>query len=59
MRQWMTSVREWRHVHMFKRAGRGHDAAGFEGTVAGQCAVICPACPHLGVNLSDDEAASS
>ncbi|KAF8814361.1 hypothetical protein BYT27DRAFT_7219865 [Phlegmacium glaucopus] len=44
-------VREWRHVRLMKRMGRGHDAAGVRGTKEGQCAVLCPACPIPGVNL--------
>lgn len=44
-------VREWRHVKMAKRAGRGHCAGGIEGTPPGGLAVQCPACPIPGVNL--------
>lgn len=47
-------VREWRHLHLLKRAGRGHDLAGLEATALGSCAVLCPACPHPGINLPDD-----
>lgn len=36
---------------MLKRAGRGHDSAGVDNTVAGELAVDCPACPHPGKNL--------
>ncbi|KAG1720604.1 uncharacterized protein EDB91DRAFT_1240394 [Suillus paluster] len=50
----MQMVREWRHLKMLKRAGRGYDPAGVEGTVSGECAVICPACPQPGKNLSDN-----
>lgn len=34
---------------MLKRAGRGHD--GISATKMGECAVLCPACPHPGINL--------
>ncbi|KAG2745146.1 hypothetical protein P692DRAFT_20742764, partial [Suillus brevipes Sb2] len=47
-------VREWRHLKMLKRAGRGHDSTGVEGTREGECAVVCPACPQPGKNLPDD-----
>ncbi|KAF9471168.1 hypothetical protein BDN70DRAFT_939144 [Pholiota conissans] len=47
----MRMIREWRHVRMLKRAGRGHDIAGVKGTKLGECAVICPACPMPGINL--------
>ncbi|KII84055.1 hypothetical protein PLICRDRAFT_671736 [Plicaturopsis crispa FD-325 SS-3] len=47
-------VREWRHLKMVKRGGRGHDESGVEGTRAGELAVVCPACPDPAVNLPDD-----
>jgi len=36
---------------MLKRAGRGHHVSGAAGTRPGECAVLCPACPHSGRNL--------
>jgi hypothetical protein len=50
-RQFLYGIRIWRHLKALKRAGRGHDPAGVAATVAGQCAVECPACPHPGKNL--------
>ncbi|KAJ7592036.1 hypothetical protein C8J56DRAFT_781105 [Mycena floridula] len=49
-------VREWRHLHMVKRSGCGHDPAGVDVASArpGALAVKCPACPHPGVNLPDN-----
>ncbi|KAF9555177.1 hypothetical protein CPC08DRAFT_737454 [Agrocybe pediades] len=41
-------VREYRHLKMLKRAGRGHFPAGSLGTEPGECAVLCPACPCKG-----------
>ena len=49
--QFLLAIRIWRHLKMLKRAGRGHDPAGVEATLAGECAVECPACPHPGRNL--------
>lgn len=46
-------VREWRHVVMAKRAGRGHDPGGIVTTEPGGLAVMCRACPQPGVNLPD------
>ncbi|KAJ7821058.1 hypothetical protein B0H13DRAFT_1920967 [Mycena leptocephala] len=46
-------AREYRHLLMLKRAGRGHDATGIWGTAAGELAVSCPACPRPGVNLPE------
>ncbi|KAH7905933.1 hypothetical protein BJ138DRAFT_1017003 [Hygrophoropsis aurantiaca] len=46
----MRMVREWRHLKSLKRTGRGHDPQGIEATKAGQCTVICPACPQPGIN---------
>jgi hypothetical protein len=39
---------------MLKRAGRGHAAEGIAGTKAGECALLCPACPQPGKNLPRD-----
>lgn len=50
----MRMVREWRHLKMLKRTGRGHDPAGLEMTQEGECATLCPACPHPGKNLPKD-----
>ncbi|KAJ8703478.1 hypothetical protein PTI98_002100 [Pleurotus ostreatus] len=50
----MRIVRQWRHIRTMKRFGRGHDPSGIEGTSEGECAVLCPACPHPGKNLPSD-----
>ncbi|KIJ10047.1 hypothetical protein PAXINDRAFT_27756, partial [Paxillus involutus ATCC 200175] len=42
---------QWRHLKMVKRAGRGHEPHGLGATAEGECAVLCPACPHPGKNL--------
>ncbi|KAK6985154.1 CxC2 domain-containing protein [Favolaschia claudopus] len=47
-------TRQWRHLRMLKRAGRGHDAAGVKSTKPGECALLCPACPQPGKNLPAD-----
>jgi len=47
----MVVVREWRHIKMTKRAGRGHDATAISGTAQGELAIPCRACPRPGVNL--------
>ncbi|KAH9482438.1 hypothetical protein JR316_0004538 [Psilocybe cubensis] len=47
-------IREWRHVRLLKRMGRGHSETGVNGTKEGECAVLCPACPHPGINLPDN-----
>ncbi|KAJ7174245.1 hypothetical protein B0H12DRAFT_1246897 [Mycena haematopus] len=44
-------TREWRHIRMLKRAGRGHDPNGIANTKLGECALACPACPQPGKNL--------
>lgn len=44
--------REWRHLKMMKRSGRGHDPhGGVAETSQGECAVLCPACPQPGKNM--------
>ena len=45
------AFRLWRNLIAFKRAGRGHDPLGINGTLAGGLVVECPACPHPGRNL--------
>ncbi|KAF7968772.1 hypothetical protein HWV62_29344 [Athelia sp. TMB] len=52
----MRIVREWRHIKLLKRAGRGHQPEGPGPDTArqGDCAVVCPACPHPGRNLPED-----
>ncbi|GJF00552.1 CxC2 domain-containing protein [Phanerochaete sordida] len=47
-------VRQWKHLKMLKRAGRGQDPTGISGTKEGELVVECPACPHPGINLPDD-----
>ncbi|KAJ6538601.1 hypothetical protein B0H10DRAFT_1856886, partial [Mycena sp. CBHHK59/15] len=44
-------TREWNHLEMLKRAGRCHHPEGAAGTQPGECALLCPACPHPGKNL--------
>ncbi|KZV70919.1 hypothetical protein PENSPDRAFT_578685 [Peniophora sp. CONT] len=41
---------QYRHLLALKRGGRGHDQEGIEKTAFGELAVICPACPHDGIN---------
>jgi len=47
-------TQEFAHLQMLKRAGRGHDPSGAKGTKPGECAVLCPACPHPGINIPDN-----
>jgi hypothetical protein len=46
-------VRQYRHLLMLKRAGRGHDPAGVWGTAPGELALKCPVCPDPKVNLPE------
>lgn len=50
----MRIVREWHHVRLMKRSGRGHTPLGISGAGDGECAVLCPACPHPEKNLPPD-----
>ncbi|KAF7974583.1 hypothetical protein HWV62_11966, partial [Athelia sp. TMB] len=52
----MRIIREWRHIKLLKRAGRGHqpEGPGPESAHQGDCAVVCPACPHPGRNLPEN-----
>lgn len=49
--QWMLIIREWRHIKMTKRAGRGHDPSGIEGTPLGGLSIPCRSCPQPEINL--------
>jgi hypothetical protein len=53
-RQLSRMLLQWRHLKMLKRAGRGHDRSGVQGTKPGELAVRCPHCPYPGINLPDD-----
>ncbi|KAF8183500.1 hypothetical protein K438DRAFT_1907965 [Mycena galopus ATCC 62051] len=46
-------VREYSHLLMLKRAGRGHAKDGVMGTKKGELVVKCPACPRPGENLPE------
>ncbi|KAJ2935945.1 hypothetical protein H1R20_g1150, partial [Candolleomyces eurysporus] len=47
-------VHQWRHLKMLKRSGRGHDPfRGASETRPGECALLCPPCPHPGINLPE------
>ncbi|KAJ7797779.1 hypothetical protein B0H14DRAFT_3493267 [Mycena olivaceomarginata] len=37
-----------------RRAGRGHDPEDIANTKPGECALLCPACPHPGKNLLEN-----
>ncbi|KAF8065143.1 hypothetical protein FPV67DRAFT_1419520 [Lyophyllum atratum] len=52
-RPFLTMIREYRHLKMLKRTGRGHDSMGTAATKPGECAVLCPACPQPGINLKE------
>ncbi|KAJ7776683.1 hypothetical protein B0H14DRAFT_2631689 [Mycena olivaceomarginata] len=51
--EFLRMTRQWQNLHLLKRAGRGHDPSEdrIAATKAGECALLCPACPHLGKNL--------
>ncbi|KAK7032023.1 CxC2 domain-containing protein [Favolaschia claudopus] len=43
--------RQFSFLKRLQRAGRAHDARGVTGTRAGECALLCWACPQDGMNL--------
>ncbi|KAJ6545494.1 hypothetical protein B0H19DRAFT_955229, partial [Mycena capillaripes] len=53
-RAFLRMCREYAHILMLKRAGRGHDLLGIEATKEGECAVLCPCCSRPGVNIPED-----
>ncbi|PPQ76635.1 hypothetical protein CVT26_012761 [Gymnopilus dilepis] len=50
----MRMALQWRHLKLLKRGGRGHDSTGAKGTKEGELALVCPSCPHPGINIPDD-----
>ncbi|KAJ2935520.1 hypothetical protein H1R20_g1573, partial [Candolleomyces eurysporus] len=47
-------VHQWRHLKLLKHTGRGHDPVrGASETQPGECALLCPPCPHPGINLPE------
>jgi hypothetical protein len=38
---------------MLKRGGQGHDLMGIGGMQSGELTVLCPSCPHSGINLPE------
>ena len=53
-KEFMRVATQWRHLKMLKRAGRGHDPTGVNGTRDGELAIRCPACPRPDVNLPEN-----
>jgi hypothetical protein len=47
-------IRQWRHLKMAKRSGRGHDPGGISKTPPGGFAILCRACPEPAINLPSD-----
>ncbi|KAI0064330.1 hypothetical protein BV25DRAFT_1790798, partial [Artomyces pyxidatus] len=52
-KEFIRSVRCFRHLRMAKRGGRGHDPLGILATKPGELVVVCPACPDPNTNLPD------
>ncbi len=54
----MRCLTQWRYLKALKRGGRGHDKAGAKGTANGELAILCPSCPHPGINMPTEWAAA-
>ncbi|KAF7306198.1 CxC2 domain-containing protein [Mycena indigotica] len=52
--EFLRMTKQWRNLQLLKRAGRGNSTSGVAGTQPGECALLCPACPHPGKNLPAD-----
>ncbi|KAF7310892.1 CxC2 domain-containing protein [Mycena chlorophos] len=52
-RELMRMSRQYRHLLLLKRAGRGHEPGGVTATGIGELSVRCPACPRPGINLPE------
>ncbi|KAL0059308.1 hypothetical protein AAF712_013956 [Marasmius tenuissimus] len=51
--QFLLMLWEWRHIKMAKQCGRCHNPTGVKGTLFGEAAVQCCACPHPKRNLPE------
>ena len=49
----MRMVREFRHLKLMKRHGRGNVPSGLITTGRGDLTTVCPACPIPGINLPE------
>jgi hypothetical protein len=51
--EFLRMTRQWQHLMLLKRAGRGHDPCEdrMNATKPGELALLCPACPQPGKNL--------
>lgn len=47
-------IQEWHHLKVLKCSGCDYDPTGVKGIHAGECAILCPACPQPDINLSVD-----
>ncbi|KIJ35546.1 hypothetical protein M422DRAFT_262128 [Sphaerobolus stellatus SS14] len=47
-------AREWSHLKMLRRGGRGNVKDGAGGTKEGELALLCPACPQPAWNLPEE-----
>ncbi len=47
----MRCLTQWRHLKALKRGGRGHYDNGVTKTRDGELAILCPSCPHPGINI--------
>ena len=46
-------VLQWRHLHLLKWAARAHSQTPVALTSPSQLALMCPSCPHAGINIPD------
>ncbi|KAF9017820.1 hypothetical protein BDZ89DRAFT_1140448 [Hymenopellis radicata] len=46
-------IRQWRHLKLTKRMGRGNEPSGRAGTKLNDLVIKCPACPQPGINMPD------
>ena len=44
---------QWWHLKLLKWGGHAHDPSSAAGTKSGELAVVCPSCPHSGINLPE------
>jgi hypothetical protein len=53
-KSFMRMIREFRHMKLMKRSGRGNIKNGLISTSPSDLTVLCPACPIPGINLQDE-----
>lgn len=53
-KEFLRMTRQYRHLMMLKRKGVALAVGKLQSIKQGDLALVCPACPHPGINLPDN-----